>query len=97
MTRAEFTGTCHQLIDFISFHSIYLTYFDTVKEPQEYRMTVHIFRATSSPGCANFALKTTADDHEAEFGMAAANFPGNELYVDDGKKSIGTVKGSETG
>ena len=27
-------------------------------EPIEYRMTVHLFGATSSPGCANFALKT---------------------------------------
>ena len=55
-------------------------------------MTVHLFGATSSPGCANFALKTTADDHEAEFGTAAANFLRNDFYVDDGLKSVGTVQ-----
>ena len=65
---------------------------DTAKEPQQYRMTVHLFGATSSPGCANFALKSTADDHEAEFGIAAANFLRNDFYVDDGLKSVGTVQ-----
>ena len=27
------------------------------RDPVEFRMTVHLFGATSSPGCANFALK----------------------------------------
>ena len=30
---------------------------NTAKDPAEYRITVHLFGATSSPGCANFALK----------------------------------------
>ena len=30
---------------------------DTTKEPEEYRMTVHLFGATSSPGCTNSALQ----------------------------------------
>ena len=33
-------------------------------EPVEYRMTVHLFGAASSPGCANYGLKKTADDYE---------------------------------
>ena len=37
------------------------------KVPKEYRMTVPLFRATSSPGCANFASKSTANDFEEEF------------------------------
>ena len=65
---------------------------DTAKEPLQYRMTVHLFGAMSCPGCANFALKSTADDHEAEFGMAAANFLKNDFYVDIGLKSVGTVQ-----
>ena len=32
-------------------------------------MNVHFFGAGSSPGCCNFALKKTADDHEQEFGV----------------------------
>jgi len=65
---------------------------DTSKEPEEYRMTVHLFGATSSPGCANFALKATANDHENEFGARAADFLRNDFYVDDGLKSVPSVQ-----
>ena len=50
-------------------------------------MTVHLFGAGSSPGCCNFALKKTADDHEQEFGVEPANFLRKDFYVDDGLKS----------
>lgn len=47
---------------------------DTSSQPREYRMTVHLFGATSSPGCSNFALKSTANDNEREIGSTAASF-----------------------
>lgn len=56
---------------------------DITKTPSEYRMTVHLFGATSSPGCANFGLKKTARDYEEEFGAAAASFINNDFYVDE--------------
>ena len=56
----------------------------------KYRMTVHLFGATSSPGCANFALKRTASDYEGQYGTEAANFVVNNFYVDDGLKSVST-------
>ena len=65
---------------------------DLTKEPKEYRMTVHLFGATSSPGCANFALKATANDFEMEFGTTAADFLRNDFYVDDGLKSVSSVE-----
>ena len=61
------------------------------KEPKKYRMTVHLFGATSSPGCANFALKSTVNDFEEEFGASAADFLRNDFYVDDGLKSVPLV------
>ena len=64
---------------------------DTSKEPTEYRMTVHLFGATSSPGCANLALRTAADDGINEFGVEAASFIKENFYVDDGLKSVPTV------
>ena len=67
---------------------------NTAKDPVEYRIMVHLFEATSSPGCANFALKRTAEDHESEFGADAANFLRREFYVDDGLKSCPTVEES---
>ena len=47
---------------------------DTSKDPQDYRMTVHLFGTASSPGCCNFTLKTTADDNEETFGPEPAEF-----------------------
>ena len=58
----------------------------------EYRMKVHLFGAVSSPGCANFGFKREADDGEMEFGTNAANFVRKDFYVDDGLKSVPSVK-----
>ena len=63
-------------------------------EPVEFRMTVHLFGATSSPGCANFGLKRIASDNEAEYGKELANFVRHDFYVDDGLKSLATVDSS---
>ena len=64
---------------------------DITKTPVQYRMTVHLFGAASSPGCSNFGLKKTATDNECEFGSDTANFIRNDFYVDDGLKSVATV------
>ena len=32
-------------------------------QPEEYQMRVHLFGGASSPSCANFALKRTAEDN----------------------------------
>ena len=65
---------------------------DFRKDPVEYRMTVHLFGATSSPGCANFALKSTADKYEDVCGTEAAEFVRKDFYVDDGLKSVPSVE-----
>ena len=54
----------------------------------EYRMTVRLFGVVSSPGCSNFALKTTGDDLEEECSNEAAEFVSHDFYVDDGLKSV---------
>ena len=64
---------------------------DTTKDPVEYRMTVHLFGAESSPGCAKLALKTTAEDNEKNLGTETARFLIKNFYVDDGLKSVKTV------
>jgi hypothetical protein len=63
---------------------------DLTKEPVDYRMTVHLFGGASSPGCSNFALKRTADDHEQEFGPEIADTLRHNFYVDDMLKSVPT-------
>ena len=64
---------------------------DLTKEPKEYRMTIHLFGATSSPGCANFALKSLTNNFEEEFRASTTDFLRNDCYVDDGLKSIPLV------
>lgn len=64
---------------------------DTSKPLQEYRMKVHLFGATSSPGCANFGLKRAADDGEEKYGHTVAGFVREDFYVDDGITSVPTV------
>ena len=54
-------------------------------------MTVHLFGAASSPGCANFGLKRAANDYESECGTEAAEFIRKNFYVDDGLKSVANV------
>lgn len=56
--------------------------------PVEYRMKVHVFGATSSPGCANFVLKHTADSYKDNYGEEAAEFIKRYFYVDDGITSV---------
>ena len=42
-------------------------------EPQEIQMLVHLFGATSSPSCANFALQETADDNSSDFDIMVSD------------------------
>ena len=58
------------------------------RDPVEFRMTVHLFGATSSPGCANFALKTTADQYEESCGREA-QCPVRQLRSDQGTNFVG--------
>ena len=86
MFHQVFVKPNHQ--DFLRF--LWFENSDLTRDPAEYRMTVHLFGATSSPACANFALKATANKYEAECGSLAANFIRSNFYVDDGLKSLAT-------
>ena len=57
---------------------------------KEYRMLVHLFGAVSSPSCANFALKRTANDNQSQFREEVINAVINDFYVDDFLKSVST-------
>ena len=63
---------------------------DTNSEPTEYRMKVHLFGASSSPGCANYGMKHLASQNEKEF-PSAASFIRKHFYVDDGLISVESV------
>lgn len=65
---------------------------DYNKCPSEYRMTVHLFGASSSPSCANFALHRTAIDHSNTQTLEARKTILSNFYVDDCLKSTETEK-----
>lgn len=60
-------------------------------EPQEFWMKVHLFSATSSPGCANYGLRHLAKDNETQFPLASQVIIKN-FYVDDGVMNTASVK-----
>lgn len=55
---------------------------------KEYRMTVHLFGATSSPSVAFYALKRTAEDHRDKMSPEAVQTVLCNFYVDDCLKSV---------
>lgn len=57
-------------------------------EPKEYHMNVHLFGATSSPSCAAFSLKRTANDNVDKFSREAVSTVERNFYVDDLLKSV---------
>ena len=49
----------------------------------EYRMTVHLFGACSSPSIANYALRRVADDNRYSVRESVASIVRQNFYVDD--------------
>ena len=63
---------------------------DYSQNMEEYRMTVHLFGATSSPSCANFSVRKCAEDNVTEFRAQTINTIMNNFYVDDCLTSAAT-------
>ena len=61
---------------------------DLQRRPEEYQMTVHLFGAVSSPSCANFALRKTAEANFQRFDFEVINTVRRNFYVDDCLKSV---------
>ncbi|XP_068675732.1 uncharacterized protein [Montipora foliosa] len=59
-------------------------------QPEEYQMRVHLFCGASSPSCANFALKKTAEENKTDFDVQTVETVMRNFYVDDCLKSVPT-------
>lgn len=55
-------------------------------------MVVHLFGATSSPSCANFCLRKTAEDWKGYFSEETVNTVLKNFYVDDCLTSVKSLK-----
>ena len=64
---------------------------DFTKGVADHQMLVHLFGASSSPCCASFALKKTANDNKAGFDVLTIDTVNCNFYVDDCLKSVPTV------
>lgn len=56
---------------------------DLSKELVDYRMTVHLFGAVSSPSCTSYALRRTADDNSTDFSTRTVQAVKQNFYADD--------------
>ncbi len=63
---------------------------DLTEEVAELCMTVHLFGAVSSPSCASFALRKTADDNQCDFPPKVVQTVKENFYFGDCLKSIPT-------
>ena len=63
---------------------------DLTQEVTEYWMTVHLFGAVSSPSCACYALRKTAEDSQSFFPGDVVQTVKQNFYVDDCLKSTAT-------
>jgi len=61
---------------------------DLSKQPVEFRMKVHLFGSTSSPSCASFGLRKTAQDNAGDFDHEVIDTVLKNFYVDDCLKSV---------
>lgn len=65
---------------------------DITKDLKEYKMVVHPFGATSSPSCATFALRQTAEDNQSKSSPETVNTVLKNFYVDDCLKAVATER-----
>ncbi|KAJ8033471.1 hypothetical protein HOLleu_23720 [Holothuria leucospilota] len=68
---------------------------DMSKQPDVYRMGVHLFGGTWSPSCCNYALQRTADDNQEDYHSETIRTVKRNFYVDDCLKSVGNVQDAE--
>ncbi|XP_062588283.1 uncharacterized protein LOC134249947 [Saccostrea cucullata] len=61
---------------------------DIDQKPLQYRMTVHLFGATSSPSCCHYALQITAEKHKEQFAPIVTDTVKRNMYVDDCLTSV---------
>ena len=63
---------------------------DIQKPMKEHRMNDHLFGATSSPSCANIALRETAKEAESRYDKQVTDALYQNFYVDDCLISVAT-------
>ena len=88
---ADVEAMCHQVrvrpSDFDALRFLWWPNGNLDNEPKEYLIRVHLFGGASSPSCANFASKKTAQK-KTEFDLETIEIEERNFYVDDCLKSV---------
>jgi len=74
--------------DYDAFRFLWWRDNDLHKDLVDYRMEVHLFGATSSPSCASYALRRTAEDNKDQYNKDIVSTVDKNFYVDDCLKSV---------
>jgi len=74
--------------DYDAFRFLWWPDNDLDQEPVNYCMGVHLFGATLSPACSNFALRKAAEDNIGEFDKEVVKTVRKNIYVDNFFKSV---------
>ncbi|KAK3729175.1 hypothetical protein QZH41_000580 [Actinostola sp. cb2023] len=74
--------------DYDAFRFLWWRDNDLHKDLVDYRMEVHLFGATSSPSCASYALRRTAEDNKDQYNKDIVSTVEKNFYVDDCLKSV---------
>ena len=74
--------------DYDAFRFLWWLDNDLDQDPVDYCMEVHLFGATSSPACSNFALRKTAEDNIGKFHEEVVKTVRKNFYVDNCLKSV---------
>lgn len=61
---------------------------DLSKQDNEFQMTVHLFSSTSSPSCANFALRKAAEENGGKFDPETIQTIRRNFYIGDCLKAV---------
>ena len=80
--------TMYDQVQFLEDQQSYLKFLwwgnhDIYRGPHDYVICAHVFGATSSTSCSNYALRRAVLENEAVFGKAAASALHHKFYVDD--------------
>ena len=75
-------------------HALRFLWWDTAlsQPPKEYQILVHIFGATSSPCCANRALRRTVNGNKNQEDPEVIKTVHRNFFIDDVLKSVPTTE-----
>ena len=81
--KATFSRVFFDQQDCNTLRFLWFPYYDLQKPPVDYQMKTHVFGAKSSPSCAAFVFKMTAEENAVNEKNSVLETVSKNIYVDD--------------